>query len=83
MSLPFIAIGFGGLYGALTGKTLPAGSVQRLARLRQRHAEILESHASSLMTCPQCSAPIGAAEISPSGDVKCLHCQNWYNVRSR
>lgn len=31
--------------------------------------------------CPSCNAPIGNnADVSPHGDVKCLHCGRWFNV---
>jgi hypothetical protein len=32
--------------------------------------------------CPQCAAPLGEdTRISPSGDVLCPFCENWFNVR--
>lgn len=33
-------------------------------------------------SCDACGAPLSEeAEISPSGDVKCTYCKNWFNVR--
>ena len=33
--------------------------------------------------CPQCGAALGdAAEVSPSGDVKCQYCRKWFNIHT-
>lgn len=72
----FIAIGFiafsaFGIYGAITGRT---------RQPRSRRRSNFESAGS--YECPSCGAGLGAdTEVSPSGDVKCAHCNNWFNVR--
>jgi len=32
--------------------------------------------------CPACGAGLGQQEVSPSGDVKCSHCQQWWNIHA-
>jgi hypothetical protein len=33
--------------------------------------------------CPKCGAALGdAADVSPSGDVKCGYCERWFNIHS-
>jgi hypothetical protein len=35
-------------------------------------------------TCPKCSAPLtDKADVSPHGDVKCSHCNSWFNIHAR
>ncbi len=78
IAIPFVAIGAGAVYAAFTGK--PMSSV---SHVRHRQSESLERAGNLQTVCPACGAPIGSAEISPSGDVKCLHCKNWFNVQNR
>ncbi len=34
--------------------------------------------------CPHCAAGLTKAqEVSPSGDVKCVYCQKWWNIHGR
>lgn len=30
--------------------------------------------------CPNCGANVGKADVSPSGDIKCHYCNEWWNV---
>ncbi len=30
--------------------------------------------------CPSCGANVGNADVSPSGDIKCSYCHEWWNV---
>lgn len=88
ISLPFMAIGGSLFYSAITNQLAGQGRLRSL--VEQHLEEQLSQHkqgdapastATPKQTqCPNCSAPIGLAEISPSGDVKCLHCKTWYNV---
>ncbi len=85
IAIPFVAIGGTALYTAITGKSMIEKQFERLhqfARELQKHAPSSDAPFSpGSLACPHCGAPIGQAEISPSGDVKCTHCNNWYNVR--
>lgn len=34
--------------------------------------------------CPSCGAPLAStADVSPHGDVKCAHCDRWFNIHKR
>lgn len=34
--------------------------------------------------CPSCGAPLStSADVSPHGDVKCLHCNRWFNAHGK
>jgi hypothetical protein len=33
--------------------------------------------------CPNCGANVGDADVSPSGDIKCSYCDEWWNIHSR
>ena len=33
--------------------------------------------------CPNCGANVGEADVSPSGDIKCHYCNDWWNVHQR
>lgn len=97
VSLIFIGSGLTTLVGAFTGEIIhgPMTRNRKLLEISEPfqqlqqffsdhvHQQERQENPSSRMNsvCPRCSAPIGEAEISPSGDVKCLHCKNWYNVR--
>ncbi|MBD3676413.1 MAG: hypothetical protein HUJ26_23120 [Planctomycetaceae bacterium] len=79
----FIALGFVmfsafGIYAAITGQVKRAGSRSRFSN----QSSSASDSADDSYHCPSCGAGIGAGEeISPSGDVKCAHCNSWFNVR--
>lgn len=51
------------------------------ARTESRRAAAKDP-AATTFGCPRCGAGLDAnADISPSGDVKCLHCNNWFSTR--
>ncbi len=33
--------------------------------------------------CPNCGANVGDVEVSPSGDLKCSYCNEWWNIHRR
>lgn len=33
--------------------------------------------------CPGCGANVGNADVSPSGDIKCSYCNEWWNIHSK
>ena len=79
----FVALGFVmfsafGIYSAVTAQVKPRG-------FRSRQTPSLDSSTDASddsYGCPSCGAGLSAGdEISPSGDVKCSHCNNWFNVR--
>lgn len=87
LAIPFVAVGGSALYAAVTGQLMTTKPVEHLHQFAQQirastHIEgSTNSSIPAKLACPQCGAPTGTADISPLGDVKCSHCQNWYNVR--
>lgn len=86
IAIPFVALGFAALYGAFTGKSLQSRPNVTRTYSEFENFETPASGTSSSVPpvvrqqCPNCAAPRGEAEISPSGDVKCEHCDAWYNI---
>lgn len=86
----FVALGF-----ILTGAKLISGGVHDPRRLRQM-AEQLQSQlldpaeqepsgppGSIDYRCDACGAPLSSdADVSPHGDVKCAHCNRWFNIHT-
>lgn len=86
----FVALGF-----VLTGAKLISGSLHDPARLRQI-AEQLQSQLPETpdqppsappgpmgYRCDSCGAPLRPdADVSPHGDVKCEHCNRWFNIHA-
>jgi hypothetical protein len=33
--------------------------------------------------CPNCGANVGDADVSPSGDIKCTYCNEWWNIHGK
>lgn len=84
VGLLFATIGIGIVISAITNQLGPGALKNHLHEFQKFHSELQQKHEQrqpGSNVCPNCSAPVGNAEISPSGDVKCLHCKNWYNVR--
>ncbi len=87
VALAFVLTGV----GLLSGK---ATDPRRLAsRLRQLQESLppeafpqgrgVASHTTGPLNfaCPSCGAPLAeGADVSPHGDVKCSHCDRWFNV---
>ncbi len=90
MAIPFVAIGGATFYSGLTGnlishpRNLANDLLQQLADSNIGNAPKKPAETKDNLDCPHCGSPTGdAADISPSGDVKCGHCRNWYSVRSQ
>ncbi len=90
--ITFIALGFV-LTGAalLSGQmTDPRRLRARLEQLRSAlPPEMTQPNASGRpagessvgYSCPSCGAPLDdTADVSPHGDVRCTHCNRWFNV---
>ena len=79
IALAFVTVGFGSAVKAITGvyPELPGSHHGRAGRL-----DINQPRGrAERWSCPNCGASLTEDnEISPSGDVKCLHCESWYNV---
>lgn len=84
--MSIIALGFmipsiASAYIAMNGIDLVDQQLRKKGRPYDQHSPS-GSQKRRIPSCPQCGAPVSdASEISPSGDVKCTHCRNWFNVR--
>lgn len=76
IALGFIAMGFG----------LP---LTILAKVRRSRNDIRLDSAqvskppSGGYDCPNCGGNVGSIELSPSGDVKCGYCGDWWNLHKK
>lgn len=88
IALPFIALGVVFLVAGLTMKGVGMRpSAQALAeQLRDLRDELPQQPAgvaapATNYTCPHCGAPLASSsDASPHGDVKCRHCDTWFNI---
>jgi len=91
IALPFIAIGILFLAGALgLAKFGRKSSAAALAQqLKDTPLESPQPSAESTVsplnyTCPHCGAPLdSSSSASPHGDVKCTHCETWFNIHGK
>ena len=88
IALPFVAFGVMALLGGFGMKGValksPAESLaEQLKELRQELPQQPTSGAAPATnyTCPHCGAPLASSsDASPHGDVKCRHCETWFNI---
>lgn len=73
IGLAFVVFGGAMAIGAMTGGVF-------------RHSSHLPNAASpspssAAYVCPRCGAPLAKdADVSPMGDVRCGHCNGWFNI---
>ena len=77
IALAFVAVGgsvaFAAIKGVRPGLRPPVG----FGRTGQQHSD------NAAYERPRCSAPLSAqADVSPHGDVKCTHCDSWFNIHT-
>ena len=73
----------GGAVNTAGSEEPAAGSSSQSASSQSASSESASSQSAKGWSCPQCGAPLGEdTRISPSGDVLCPFCENWFNVRS-
>jgi DNA-directed RNA polymerase subunit RPC12/RpoP len=67
-------------FAAITGRVPPGTG--RGARGAHMVGDDQQREPSSCgYSCPHCGAPLAVGEsISPHGDVKCAHCDCWFNI---
>jgi hypothetical protein len=88
VALPFVFVGAAALFG--NPESWAKARIEQARRLRNlaQEAGLSENRpaqpgSSAGYVCPSCNAPLGEkADVSPSGDVKCLHCGRWFNIHA-
>ncbi len=78
IGLAFMAMGFGMPISALMNKgklSVPTEAVSNSSQQKRP--------APGTYDCPNCGANVGEAEVSPSGDLKCSYCNEWWNIHQR
>ncbi len=76
----FIALAF-----MLMGFGMPISVLMKAkaGTLDQRTPSVAQSPATpkpGTYDCPNCGANVGGVEVSPSGDLKCSYCNEWWNI---
>jgi hypothetical protein len=75
IAICFILVGFGGPLNALRKGKSTKHTLFRTDRSGKGEAGGYD--------CPNCGANVGDAEVSPSGDIKCSYCSNWWNIHGK
>ena len=88
IALAFVAVGGTTAYAAISGKVMNANTLRNSANLNQVNDSRPESPIAPPgkdgYKCDSCGAPLStSADVSPHGDVKCSHCNRWFNVHAR
>ena len=67
----------------ITGASLAMGKEPGFVQKVKRAAAANRSAPPRHYECPNCAARLGdGADVSPSGDVKCGHCDRWFNIHA-
>lgn len=82
IALGFVLMGSGLLFNLMP---TPADQVARMARSldlqNRKNAPHSPNAPGTAFSCSNCGAALGDdADVSPNGDVKCLHCRTWFNI---
>lgn len=73
IALAFIVFG-----GAMAISAMTGGASGRSPHLPNAASP---SPSSAAYVCPRCGAPLAKdADVSPMGDVRCGHCNGWFNI---
>lgn len=88
IALAFVTMGGATAYGAFTGK-VPNAATSRLGATQRENAAAstrpsADSSSREGYSCDRCGAPLtSSADVSPHGDVKCTHCDGWFNIHAK
>lgn len=88
IAVAFVAAGGGTAYAAIFGKPQQRLMRQLMARRRELMKTGREAPSQPPTkggySCDSCGAPLDSnADVSPHGDVKCAHCDRWFNVHAQ
>lgn len=76
IALGFIAMGFG------LPLTLLAKGRRTDVQVRPDSAQFSKPPTGGF-DCPNCGGNVGTVQVSPSGDVKCAYCGDWWNLHKK
>jgi hypothetical protein len=74
VALGFIIVGFGVPLSALMKRRRAGGGVH------DQSDSYRTGRRASSYDCPHCGANAGDSDVSPSGDIKCDYCGQWWNI---
>lgn len=84
IAIAFVAMGGGTAYAAITGKASPTGRVSNMVKRNQSSGAVQPPPPAEGYSCDSCGAPLSSeADVSPLGDVKCAHCDRWFNIHGK
>ena len=84
IALAFVTMGGATAYAAITGKLQKQHSLSHDARPQNGGLERSPAPVKDGYSCDNCGATLdSSAEVSPHGDVKCDHCDRWFNIHAR
>ena len=75
IALAFMALGFGMPASVLMNKDKLMSPADPVSNPNPR-----KKKAPGTYDCPNCGANVGKVEVSPSGDLKCSYCNEWWNI---
>ncbi|WP_298867947.1 hypothetical protein [uncultured Gimesia sp.] len=72
VAIPFVAIGGFTAYSSIMGVGISKSNLITSSAISTKQGSY---------TCPKCNAPLSDnVDVSPHGDVKCAHCDSWFNI---
>ena len=78
IAVAFVAMGGTVAVAAIKGVRPNLPLAGRFRQAGRQHAS-----GQSKFACPRCSAPLSdQVDVSPHGDVKCTHCESWFNIHA-
>lgn len=84
IAVVFVAVGGAIAFGSIFGKMDKINQVRHRMGRRRGTPDVPSGARSDMgYTCTSCGAPLASnADVSPHGDVKCTHCDRWFNIHS-
>jgi hypothetical protein len=82
VALMFVIVGGTLVFGKMKTPGQRMAEMTKDLRELQRSVEVDETRGpGTAFACPNCGASLGEkADVSPNGDVKCQHCNRWFNT---
>lgn len=82
IAFAFLLTGAGLMFGNLDPRSRLRSLVEEARSLQHELQDSLPNPKTECnYSCSSCGAPLGeSADVSPHGDVKCVHCGRWFNI---